>query len=81
MSRTSESQALYDLQYRQYQTPLTSRYASREMSYNFSGHKKFSTWRKLWLSLATVQQELGVTEISQDALAQMADHLVGAILD
>lgn len=35
-----------------YRTPLVSRYASREMAYNFSDMKKFSTWRKLWTWLA-----------------------------
>ena len=35
-----------------YRSPLTARYASAEMSYNFSDLKKFTTWRKLWLFLA-----------------------------
>ena len=35
-----------------YRSPLTSRYASPEMAFNFSEDKKFSTWRKLWLFLA-----------------------------
>ena len=35
-----------------YRSPLTSRYASPEMAFNFSENKKFSTWRKLWLFLA-----------------------------
>ena len=35
-----------------YRSPLTSRYASPEMAFNFSEDKKFSTWRKLWLLLA-----------------------------
>ena len=35
-----------------YRSPLTSRYASAEMAFNFSEDKKFSTWRKLWLFLA-----------------------------
>lgn len=42
-----------------YQSPLTSRYASPEMAYNFSDEKKFSTWRKLWIFLAKAEQELG----------------------
>lgn len=39
-----------------YRSPLVSRYASPEMSYNFSEMKKFSTWRRLWLWLATSQK-------------------------
>ena len=39
-----------------YRSPLTSRYASKEMSYNFSDNKKFTTWRKLWLYLAKAEK-------------------------
>ena len=39
-----------------YTTPLTSRYASEEMSYAFSEQKKFSTWRRLWLYLAKAEK-------------------------
>lgn len=39
-----------------YRSPLVSRYASPEMSYNFSDVKKFSTWRRLWFWLAKCQQ-------------------------
>ena len=39
-----------------YHTPLVSRYASKDMCYNFSDQKKFSTWRRLWLYLATVEK-------------------------
>ena len=38
-----------------YKSPLTARYASREMSYNFSDAKKFSTWRQLWIYLAKAE--------------------------
>ena len=38
-----------------YRSPLVSRYASAEMSYNFSDVKKFSTWRRLWFWLAKCQ--------------------------
>ena len=39
-----------------YRSPLVSRYASAEMSFNFSEVKKFSTWRRLWFWLAKCQQ-------------------------
>ena len=39
-----------------YRSPLTSRYASQEMQYNFSEMKKFSTWRLLWFYLAKAQK-------------------------
>lgn len=38
-----------------YVSPLGTRYASSEMSYNFSDQKKFSTWRQLWVWLAKAQ--------------------------
>jgi hypothetical protein len=41
-----------------YRSPLVSRYASIEMSYNFSEVKKFSTWRRLWFWLAKCQRVL-----------------------
>lgn len=39
-----------------YRSPLTSRYASKEMAHNFSENKKFSTWRKLWTYLARAEK-------------------------
>jgi adenylosuccinate lyase len=58
-----------------YNSPLTSRYASPEMSYNFSDDKKFSTWRQLWLWLATAEKQLGLSDITQEALDEMANEL------
>ena len=58
-----------------YQSPLTSRYASPEMAYNFSDQKKFSTWRQLWLYLAKAEMELGLKDISQEAIDDMESHL------
>ena len=43
-----------------YETPLNSRYASKEMSYLFSSDMKFVTWRKLWVALAEGERELGI---------------------
>ena len=43
-----------------YQSPLCSRYASKEMQYIFSPDKKFTTWRKLWVALAEAEHELGL---------------------
>ncbi|WP_024614745.1 adenylosuccinate lyase [Clostridium sp. Ade.TY] len=43
-----------------YNTPLNSRYASKEMSYIFSDDMKFITWRKLWVALAESEKELGL---------------------
>ncbi|KAK9727974.1 adenylosuccinase ade13 [Basidiobolus ranarum] len=58
-----------------YQSPLTSRYASKEMAYNFSDDKRFSNWRKLWLNLATAERQLGLKDISEEALEEMRQHL------
>ncbi|KAI9292437.1 adenylosuccinate lyase [Neoconidiobolus thromboides FSU 785] len=58
-----------------YNSPLTSRYASKEMSYNFSDDKKFSTWRTLWLNLATAEKELGIGGITDEILKEMKDNL------
>jgi len=57
-----------------YQTPLNTRYSSKEMQYNFSDQKKFSTWRKLWLHLAQAEKQLGL-EITEDQVKQMEENL------
>ena len=43
-----------------YQSPLSERYASKEMQYIFSPDKMFRTWRKLWIALAAAENELGL---------------------
>lgn len=58
----------------QYSNPLISRYASAEMSKIWSPNKKFGTWRRLWLALATAQQQLGLN-ISDTQLEQMKNHV------
>ncbi|KAF8888448.1 L-Aspartase-like protein [Gymnopilus junonius] len=57
-----------------YQTPLSSRYASKEMANLFSPAKRFYTWRKLWLNLAIAEKQLGLP-ISDEAIAQMKANL------
>lgn len=58
-----------------YQSPLSSRYASEEMAFNFSDQNKFSTWRKLWLWLAKAEKQLGL-DIPDKAIEEMEKHLV-----
>lgn len=43
-------------EFMKYRSPLVSRYASKEMAYNFSDSKKFTTWRKLWIYLAKAEK-------------------------
>ncbi|THU84424.1 Adenylosuccinate lyase [Dendrothele bispora CBS 962.96] len=57
-----------------YQTPLSSRYASKEMAHLFSPSNRFYTWRKLWLNLAIAEKELGLS-ISDEAVEQMKANL------
>lgn len=57
-----------------FQSPLSSRYASREMSENFSDMKKFSTWRKLWVYLAKAEKELGLN-ITDEQIEEMEANL------
>ena len=57
-----------------YESPLNSRYASKEMQYLFSPDKKFSTWRKLWIALAESEKELGLP-ITDEQINQMKEHI------
>ncbi|MDY3030457.1 MAG: adenylosuccinate lyase [Clostridia bacterium] len=57
-----------------YESPLNSRYASKEMQYIFSPDKKFSTWRKLWIALAESEQELGL-DITDEQIAELKEHI------
>ena len=51
--------------YDKYVSPLSERYASKEMQYIFSPDMKFKTWRKLWIALAETEKELGGCNVSQ----------------
>jgi adenylosuccinate lyase len=57
-----------------YQSPLESRYASKEMRAIWSAQRKFSTWRRIWLALAESQRELGLS-ISQQQIDELRRHL------
>ncbi|MDO4941643.1 MAG: adenylosuccinate lyase [Lachnospiraceae bacterium] len=56
-----------------YSSPLSERYASKEMQYIFSQDKKFKTWRKLWIALAEVERELGLN-ITQEQIDELKEH-------
>lgn len=53
-----------------YQSPLSERYASKEMQYVFSPEMKFKTWRRLWIALAETEQELGL-DITDEQIAEL----------
>ena len=56
-----------------YESPLSARYASKEMKYIFSPDKKFRTWRKLWIALAESEKELGLP-ITQEQIDELKTH-------
>ena len=56
-----------------YESPLSARYASKEMTYIFSPDKKFRTWRKLWIALAESEKELGLP-ITQEQIDELKAH-------
>ncbi len=53
-----------------YNSPLSGRYASKEMQYIFSADKKFKTWRELWIALAEAEKELGLN-ISEEQIDEL----------
>lgn len=62
-----------------YQSPLSERYASKEMQYIFSQDMKFRTWRRLWIALAETEMELGLSEngipvITEDQIEELKAH-------
>ena len=61
------------IMYDRYQSPLSERYASKEMQYIFSPDKKFRTWRRLWIALAETEHELGLP-ITQEQIDELKAH-------
>jgi len=61
------------MMYDRYQSPLSERYASKEMQYIFSPEKKFKTWRRLWIALAETEKELGLP-ITQAQIDELKEH-------
>lgn len=59
--------------YDKYVSPLSERYASKEMQYIFSPEKKFRTWRKLWIALAETEKELGL-KITDEQIEELKAH-------
>ncbi|XP_069052979.1 adenylosuccinate lyase [Lepisosteus oculatus] len=66
----SSSSSSKEDEFMRYRSPLVSRYASKEMAYNFSDRKKFTTWRKLWIFLAKAEKELGLA-VTEEQIAEM----------
>ena len=56
-----------------YVSPLSERYASREMQYIFSPDMKFRTWRRLWIALAETEKELGLP-ITEEQIKELKSH-------
>ena len=56
-----------------YVSPLSERYASKEMQYIFSPDKKFRTWRRLWIALAETEKELGLN-ITDEQIEELKAH-------
>ena len=58
-----------------YTSPLSERYASKEMQYIFSPDMKFRTWRRLWIALAETEKELGL-DITDEQIAELQAKLL-----
>ncbi|MCR4641604.1 MAG: adenylosuccinate lyase [Lachnospiraceae bacterium] len=54
-----------------YSSPLSERYASKEMQYVFSQDMKFRTWRRLWIALAETEMELGLKQITPEMIEEL----------
>ena len=56
-----------------YNSPLSERYASKEMQFIFSQDMKFRTWRRLWIALAETEKELGLP-VTQEQIDELKAH-------
>ena len=63
-----------------YRSPLSERYASSAMRFNFSDQRKFTTWRELWIALAEEEQALGLA-ITAEQVAELKAHATDLNLD
>ena len=63
-----------------YVSPLSERYASKEMQYVFSPDKKFRTWRRLWIALAETEKDLGLP-ITDEQIGELKEHKDDIIYD
>ena len=69
----NESREVESMSTDRYVSPLSERYASKEMQYIFSPDMKFRTWRKLWIALAETEKELGLN-ITQEQIDELKAH-------
>ena len=58
------------MNYDSYESPFSTRYASKQMQYIFSADNKFRTWRRLWIALARAEQKLGL-DITDEQIAEL----------
>ena len=64
--------------YDKYVSPLSERYASKEMQYIFSPDMKFRTWRRLWIALAETEKELGL-DITEEQIEELKAHVTFSV--
>lgn len=61
--------------YKTYESPFCTRYASEEMQFTFSAQKKFSTFRRLWVALARAEMKLGLEQVTQEKVDELEAHI------
>lgn len=62
------------MEHDRYENPLCTRYASERMQQIFSPDYKFTTWQRLWLSLAENEMKLGLP-VTQEQVDELRQHL------